>query len=343
MRSATVVSSLLLAILSGCASTPGDATPVTWAIAIHGGAGTMNPDAPKEQLDAYRAAMRRALTLGTDMLRDGAAALDVCEQVVRSLEDDPLFNSGKGAVFNDKGEHELDASIMDGATMRCGAVAGVRTVRHPITLARKVMTDTRHVLLAGEGAERFADVAGVERVDNTWFDTAGRRRALERLQRERERTGSLVPSDRRFDYGTVGCVVRDADGRLAAATSTGGMTGKKWGRVGDAPVIGAGNYADGFAAVSCTGTGEEFIRHGVARSVTARMALAGQPLGQATTTIVHRVLKEGDGGLIAVDRHGNIATPFNTTGMYRGMATSAGRFEVAIFRDEVERAAGGAK
>jgi L-asparaginase / beta-aspartyl-peptidase len=294
----------------------------------------MDRNAPPAQLQAYEDAMTRALIVGRDMLASGAAALDVCEAVVRTLEDDPLFNAGKGAVFNEVGEHELDASIMDGATMQCGAVAGVRTVKNPISLARKVMTDTRHVLLAGDGAEKFADVAKVERVDNKYFDTESRRKALDSLLRERQQTGSLVPSDRRFDYGTVGCVVRDRDGRLAAATSTGGMTAKKWGRVGDTPILGAGNYADSYAAISCTGTGEEFIRHAVARSVTARMTYGGQSLADATSAVIDEVLQKDDGGLIAVDRDGNIATPFNTTGMYRGMANSSGRFEVAIFRKD---------
>jgi len=325
----------LLSLLAGCAGAPGaPADGERWAIAIHGGAGTMRRDAPAVRLRAYEQAMADALALGQGMLADGAAALDVCEAVVRSMEDNPMFNAGKGAVFNEKGEHELDASIMDGATMRCGAVAGVRTVRHPITLARKVMTGTRHVLLAGDGAEKYADVAGVERVENTFFDTDGRRRSLQRLLRDRERTGSLVPTDRRFDYGTVGCVVLDRSGRLAAATSTGGMTGKKWGRVGDTPVLGAGNYADGFAAISCTGTGEEFIRHGVARSVTARMEFGGETLAQAADGLIHDVLQPGDGGLIAVDRDGNIATPFNSAGMYRATASWRQGPRVAIFPDE---------
>ena len=325
----------LLTLLAGCAGAPGAPEGgERWAIAIHGGAGTMRRDAPAERLRAYEQAMADALALGQGMLADGAAALDVCEAVVRSMEDNPMFNAGKGAVFNEKGEHELDASIMDGATMRCGAVASVRTVRHPITLARKVMTGTRHVLLAGDGAEQYADVAGVERVENTFFDTDGRRRSLQRLLRDRERTGSLVPTDRRFDYGTVGCVVLDRSGRLAAATSTGGMTGKKWGRVGDTPVLGAGNYADGLAAISCTGTGEEFIRHGVARSVTARMEFGGETLAQAAGALIHDVLQPGDGGLIAVDRDGNIATPFNSAGMYRATASWQQAPRVAIFPDE---------
>ncbi|MFT4843364.1 MAG: beta-aspartyl-peptidase (threonine type) [Planctomycetota bacterium] len=324
---------LPLLCLVGCQSAPEEPS-INWAIAVHGGAGTMSRDAPPARLQAYEDAMTRALAVGKDMLADGASALDVCEAVIRSMEDNPMFNAGVGAVFNEQGEHELDASIMDGSTMQCGAVAGVRTIKNPISLARKVMTETRHVLLAGDGAEKFAESVGVELVDNKHFDTESRRRSLEQLLRERQRTGSLVPKDRRYDYGTVGCVVLDRDGRLAAATSTGGMTAKKWGRVGDTPILGAGNYADNYAAISCTGTGEEFIRHTVARSVTARMAYGGQTLEQASSAVIHDVLKEGDGGLIAVDRDGNIATPFNSTGMYRGMANSRGLFKVAIFRDE---------
>jgi beta-aspartyl-peptidase (threonine type) len=333
---------VLLVAAGSCGTAPQPA--VDWAIAIHGGAGTIDPDSDPVRLQAYRDAMQGVLEQGREMLRAGASALDVCEAVVRTLEDDPLFNSGKGAVFNEQGEHELDASIMDGSTLACGAVAGVRTVRHPITLARHVMTDTRHVLLAGDGAEKFADsLPGLERVDNTFFDTERRRRALERVLGQRQQAAALMsaglmpadpqPADRRDTYGTVGCVVRDRAGNLAAATSTGGMTAKRWGRVGDTPILGAGNYADGFAAVSCTGTGEEFIRHAIARSVSARMQFAGESLAEATHAVIHDILQPGDGGLIAVDAQGNLAAPFNSTGMYRALADSAGRFEVRIFAD----------
>jgi len=330
LRPVSIITSTFLLLLAGCSSAP-VAPKISWAIAIHGGAGTISREAPKERLKAYEDAMTRALVLGKTLLAEGKSSLDVCEAVLRTMEDNPMFNAGKGAVFNEKGEHELDASIMDGSTMRCGAVAGVRTVKHPVTLARKVMTDTRHVLLSGSGAETFADKARVERVENSYFDTDRRKRALEKLLQERKRTGSLVPMDRRYDYGTVGCVVLDREGRLAAATTTGGMTAKKWGRIGDSPIIGAGNYADEYAAISCTGTGEEFIRHGIARSVTARMEHGGETLEQACSAVIHDVLKKGDGGLVAVDRDGNIAAPFNSSGMYRAMANSMGRFEVAIF------------
>lgn len=333
LRFAASLSVLLFLSTFGCQSAPEPAPDVMWAIAIHGGAGTIDPDTPPAQRQAYEESLTRALVRGRDLLASGASALDVCEQVVRVLEDDPLFNAGKGAVFNELGQHELDASIMDGATLRCGAVASVRTVKNPVSLARHVMNKTRHVLLMGDGAEKFADSVGVERVPNNYFDTERRRRVLEEVLREREATGALEASEPRHRYGTVGCVVRDRDGRLAAATSTGGLTGKRWGRVGDTPILGAGNYANADVAVSCTGTGEEFIRHGVAREVAARVRLGGQTLAVATHEVVHQVLRPDDGGLIAVDKRGNIATPFNTTGMYRGVADADGRFEVRIFKD----------
>ncbi len=337
-RLSNLRSSLVLAAafaFAGCHATGPDRQPAaataTWAIAIHGGAGTLGKNRPKEELATYEAALQRALSHGRDLLAGGAQALDVCEAVVRILEDEPLFNAGKGAVFNAAGEHELDASIMDGRTRRCGAVAGVRTVKNPITLARLVMLQTPHVLLMGAGAEQFADSTGVERVPNDWFDTPARQRALERALQQQKRTAAALPATPSDRYGTVGCVVRDQQGNLAAATSTGGMTAKRFGRVGDAPVIGAGNYADDVVAVSCTGTGEEFIRHVVAHSIAARMRFGGQSLAEATRAVVFDVLQKDDGGLIAVDAAGNVALPFNSEGMYRGAADGNGRFEVAIF------------
>jgi beta-aspartyl-peptidase (threonine type) len=268
--------------------------------------------------------MQRALTLGRDLLARGDSALDVCEAVVRMLEDDPLFNAGKGAACNEKGGHELDASIMDGSTLACGAVAGVTTVKNPISLARKVMQQTRHVLLAGSGAEEFATAAGVERVPNEWFTTEARKRMLEEVLKERAAHGAAA-------RGTVGCVARDRDGRLAAATSTGGMTGKRFGRIGDSPIVGAGNYADAYAAISGTGTGEQFIRHAVARTIAARMQFGGQSLAEAAHAVVMETLNAGDGGIIAVDAGGSLVAVYNSDGLYRGMADSAGRFEVRIF------------
>jgi beta-aspartyl-peptidase (threonine type) len=333
---AVVTLAVMTLALGACAPAH---TP-TWAIAIHGGAGTLSRSAPPEQLRAYRASLQAALDHGAARLAKGESAVDVCESVVRMLEDDPKFNAGKGAAFNEKGAHELDASIMHGATLRCGAVAGVRTVKNPVSLARLVMERTPHVLLMGDGAEEFAGVMGAERVPNSYFDTPERRRMLEERLEELRRSSprSELPRTERLRgdlrYSTVGCVALDVRGELAAATSTGGLTAKKFGRVGDSPVIGAGTYADDTAAISCTGTGEEFIRHGVARAVALRMKLKGETLEQATNALIHATLKPDDGGLIAVDARGNIAMPYSTEGMYRGWATSLIPSTVRIFKDE---------
>jgi beta-aspartyl-peptidase (threonine type) len=265
------------------------------------------------------------LTLGRDRLARGDSSLDVCEAVVRTLEDNPMFNAGKGAACNENGGHELDAMIMDGSTMACGAVAAVTTVKNPVSLARLVMQRTRHVLLMGDGAERFATTMAVERVPNSWFTTAARQRMLEQVLQERARK---VPG---ANSGTVGCVALDRQGRLAAATSTGGLTGKQFGRVGDSPIVGAGTYADAYAAVSGTGTGEQFLRHTVARTIAARMQFAGDSLMAAATAVVMHTLEPDDGGVIAVDAGGNAVAVYNSDGMYRGLADSRGRFEVAIF------------
>ena len=323
MRSMLIVS--LFVFVLGC-GTSGQHRwqPARWSIALHGGAGAIAKDAPQELQLAYQEALERALTLGADVLRTGGTSLDAVEQVIRVFEDDPMFNCGRGAVFNNEGKHELDASIMDGETLACGAVTGVVTVKHPISLARKVMTDTRHVLFSGVGAEHFADQTSLERVENSYFSTELRRQQwLERRARS-----SLVPAQ---DRGTVGVVALDSAGHLAAGTSTGGLTLKRWGRVGDSPIIGAGTYADDrTCAVSCTGTGEEFIRHAIAYSVSARMALARKTVQEASDHAIHEVLQPDDGGLVALDRYGHAAFSFSTAGMYRGAADSKGRFEVGI-------------
>lgn len=310
---------------TGSSHAPPAAAPGSWAIAIHGGAGTLERDAPPAELQAYRDALHAALTVGRDRLARGEPALDVCEAVVCLLEDDPRFNAGKGAACNEQGGHELDAAIMDGSTMACGAVTGVTTVRHPISLARLVMLHTPHVLLAGDGAEQFADTMAVERVPNAWFTTPARTRMLDEVRRQRARK---VPG---ADSGTVGCVALDAQGRLAAATSTGGLTGKRFGRVGDSPIVGAGTYANRFVAVSGTGTGEQFLRHTVARTIAARMEFAGDDLAAAATAVVMHTLDRDDGGVVAVDAGGNAFAVYNCDGMYRALADSRGRFEVAIF------------
>jgi beta-aspartyl-peptidase (threonine type) len=326
-------------LLMGCAAGGGRGGRPAFAIAIHGGAGVLDRPATSPELrDEHLAALRAALAAGRDELARGGTALDACELVVRMLEEDPKFNAGRGAVFTEAGEHELDAAIMDGATLKAGAVAGVRTVRNPISLARLVMERTRHILLVGQGAEQFAMEAGVERVENSWFDTPYRRQQLEteiELRRRAARAGEPAAVTR--SYGTVGAVALDTHGNLAAATSTGGMTAKKWGRVGDSPMIGAGTYANNkTCAVSGTGTGEQFIRHTIAKTIAANIEHRGMSAQQAAEAAVYGLLNPDDGGVIVVSHRGEIAMVFNTAGMFRGAADSEGRFEVGIWGEVTE-------
>lgn len=302
------------------------------SIAIHGGAGVINrASMTAENERAYRADLERALDAGYGVLEQGGASLDAVVAAVRILEDSPYFNAGKGAVFSHAGVNELDAAIMDGATQKAGAVAGVTHVRNPIDLARMVMERTPHVLLAGEGAEEFALEQGMELVPGSYFYTERRWKQLEEAQKA-ERTAD-VHDDIGY-FGTVGAVARDEDGNLAAATSTGGMTNKRWGRVGDSPIIGAGTYADNATcAVSATGSGEYFIRAVVAHEICARVRLSGVTAAKAAHDVIHGKLKEigGDGGVIVVDKDGALALEFNTEGMFRGARDSKGRREVAIY------------
>ena len=327
-----------------------------WSLAIHGGAGTIARENMSAEEDAaYRASLQAALDAGAKMLAEGGEALDAVEAVILLLEDDPRFNAGRGAVFTWEGGHELDASIMDGRDRDAGAVAGVTTVRHPISLARKVMTDSPHVMLAGKGAETFAAEHDLELVPADWFSTDFRREALERMK---ARELSALDVDAKF--GTVGAVALDRNGNLAAGTSTGGMTGKRWNRIGDAPVIGAGTYADNRScAVSATGWGEYFIRVGVAHEICSRLRgqramsenarstvnmpetiadflFDGERAVQRTADDVLAEVKNlgGDGGVILVTPEGHALFSFNTSGMYRGRATSEGVNEVAIYGDE---------
>lgn len=310
----------------------------TFSIAIHGGAGG-NPGAWSDDYKAQRkASLTRAIEQGVALLQAGEPALDVVEAVIRGMEDDEVFNAGRGCVLNEQGEHELDASIMDGASLACGAVASLKTTRHPISLARKVMTDTKHVLLMGSGADLFGQQLGLEQALPEHFQTASQREKWQRWKSaqtdltSRERLGSS-PSDQAY-FGTVGCVVLDRQGNLAAGTSTGGLMGKRWGRVGDSPIIGAGNYADNkTCAVSGTGVGEEFIRHSVASDIAARMRYANKPLAEATQATIG-ILPENCGGVIAVDRAGNIAVEFNTVGMSYATADAVGSLTVKLSREE---------
>ena len=345
---------LLLSLLTlcGCTSSPSRSynyntmnpmppsnSPSNWAIALHGGAGTLDKNVPKELIAAYETSLNKALAEGIKRLEAGQPALDVVQAVVSMLEDDELFNAGRGAALTAAGTVELDAAIMDGSNFKCGAVASVKTVKNPIALARLVMTQTNHILLAAQGAEDCATAQDVTRVPNESFITPRRQKMLEEWRKEQagkttaasSEPDHAAPNPSRF--GTVGCVVRDTAGNLAAATSTGGLTGKKFGRIGDAPLIGSGTYAaNATCAVSCTGTGEQFIRHGVARMVAARMELMHETVAQAADYLVTKTLSPDDGGLIAIDAAGNIAMPYNSEGMYRAAADSSGMKIVKIWQ-----------
>ncbi|KFN46503.1 hypothetical protein N790_08470 [Arenimonas malthae CC-JY-1] len=324
---------LLLAL--GIAAMPVAAAEPPTALVIHGGAGVIErASLSPEDEKTVRAELDRALDAGHAVLRDGGSALDAVSAAVLVLEESPWFNAGKGAVFNAEGGHELDAAIMEGHTRRAGAVAGVRTVRNPVKLARAVMEHSPHVMLAAGGAEKFADGRPeIERVAPDWFDTPHRRKQLEEAQR-RELAGHAAAPGTYF--GTVGAVALDKQGRIAAATSTGGMTNKRWGRIGDAPIIGAGTWADEGCGVSGTGWGEFYIRSAAAHDICARVSYRGDALAVAAEEVINGIVPKlgGDGGAIALDRHGNIAMPFNTSGMYRGWVKPDGSRGTAIFRGE---------
>jgi beta-aspartyl-peptidase (threonine type) len=299
---------------------------VTFAIAIHGGAGDELAQITGEERDAHHKSLAAAIDVGRKILAEGGRAIDAVEQTIRVLEDDPLFNAGRGAVFTSIGTHELDASVMDGRTGLGGAVAGVTTVKNPISLARLVMTETRHVLLMGTGAEKFADAmrdrTQIERVENSYFSTELRRQEF--IQEQKKQAA-------KSHRGTVGCVVRDSHGNLAAGTSTGGLTNKMMGRVGDSPILGAGTYANNqTCAVSCTGTGEYYIRNSIAFHVSALMAYKELSLDEATKYVIEKVLPDDVGGLIAVDRQGQISMHFNTSGMARAATDSSGQLRIQL-------------
>ena len=300
-----------------------------YAMVIHGGAGVMSEEKMNsEARTAYEAKLNEALELGNKMLNEGAVANDVVVKVINILEDSPLFNAGKGAVFTHDGKVELDASIMDGRTLNAGAVAGVRDIKNPICAAREVMLNSEHVFLSGKGASEFAKKQGLDIVPNKYFHTKARKESLEQLlKKERAKTNS-------DNTGTVGCVVLDSHGNLCAGTSTGGMTNKKYGRIGDTPVIGAGTYASNkTCAVSCTGHGEYYIRLGFARDISALMEYKNLTVQDACKTEIAKLTElNGTGGVIAIDQQGNIAMEFNTSGMFRGFIKSSGEKEVAIFK-----------
>lgn len=303
-------------------------------LAIHGGAGTILPENMTDaQEAAYRAALEEALRAGYDVLRNGGSATDAVIAAIVPMEDSPLFNAGHGSVFTADETVEMDASIMEGAMRNAGAVAGVMRTKNPVRLARLVMDESPHVMLAREGAEAFAEDYDIEFRDNTYFHTE---RRLEALRNAQSDAGTAHPSASPAYLGTVGAVALDANGNLAAATSTGGMTNKKFGRIGDSPIIGAGTYADNRAcAVSSTGHGEFFIRAAIAYDVCAMVRYTGLSLAEAANAVIHGTLTEmgATGGLIAMDPQGRVAMPFNTPGMYRGVINADGSVQIDIFGD----------
>lgn len=299
--------------------------PPEWALVLHGGAGNLHEEAINSELEAqYMASLQQALEAGKKVLSEGGAALDAVETVIRMLEDNPLFNAGKGAAFTHDGRNELDASIMDGTTLKAGAVAVVTDIKNPITAARAVMERSKHVMLSGAGASQFAREQGLEIVDPEYFRTDRKWNDLQNLLKAEK-------------HGTVGCVALDKNGNLAAGTSTGGMANKRYNRIGDSPVIGAGTYANNATcAISCTGHGEYFIRYAVAHDISALMEYKGLSIKEAAGQVVMEKLVKagGEGGVIGVDRKGNITTTFNTPGMFRAYATADGKQGVYIFRED---------
>jgi L-asparaginase / beta-aspartyl-peptidase len=294
-----------------------------YAMVIHGGAGTITKANMTDSLEnAYNEALGTALTIGEDILSKGGKSIDAVEAVIRFLEDSPLFNAGKGAVFTNEGKNELDASIMVGSTQMAGAIAGVTTIKNPISTARAVMEQSEHVMLIGKGAEQFAAEKGMEIVDPSYFFTQRRYDSLLKLKSQDTTKTQLSESEvKNGKKGTVGCVALDKNGDIVAGTSTGGMTNKKWNRVGDAPIIGAGTFADNkTCGISATGHGEYFIRYTVARDIAAMMEYGGKSIQEAADYIVNQKLVEkgGEGGIVGLDAKGNVVMVFNSEGMYRG-------------------------
>ena len=324
-----------------CKSIKADSTE-KFAIVIHGGAGTILKKNMSPEIEAqYKAKLEEAVKVGYEVLKNGGTSIEAVEKTINIMEDSPLFNAGKGAVFTNQGKNELDASIMDGKTLKAGAVAGVTNVKNPISLARVVMEKSEHVLLAREGAEFFAKEHGLEIVNPAYFYTENRYQSLIKAQ-EKERieldhsggTSFYDPFIKDNKFGTVGCVALDKNGNLAAGTSTGGMTNKKWGRIGDTPIIGAGTYANNnTCGVSSTGWGEFFIRNVVAYDISALMEYKGLSLEKAAKEVIQKKLTKlgGDGGIVAMDKDGKITMEFNTAGMYRASINTKGELMIGIY------------
>ena len=345
-----LVTVLLCAIIASCsksdtAESKSNESDTKYVMVIHGGAGTiLKSTMTPEKEAAYTAALTKALETGYAAIQQGKSSLDAVEATIHILEDSPLFNAGKGAVFTNEGKNEMDAAIMDGSNLMAGSVAGVRVIRNPISAARAVMEKSEHVMMAGAGAEKFAKQVGLTIVDPSYFFTQERWDGLQKAIKDDSTKSVLDHGDKKTykpgaqnkdnKFGTVGCVALDNKGNLAAGTSTGGMTNKKFGRIGDAPIIGAGTYANNAtAAISCTGWGEFYIRSVVAHDISALMEYKGLGVSEASQMALDKMAKlGGNGGLIALDKNGKIAMPFNTAGMYRGSITADGKIEVQIYK-----------
>ncbi len=337
---------LLSLVVASCTSTPKQETTTpknNFAIVIHGGAGTiLKKNMTPEKEAAYQAKLAEAITVGHTILKNGGTSLEAVEKTIHVLENSPLFNAGKGAVFTNEGANELDASIMDGSNLNAGAIAGVKDIKNPISAAKLVMTNSEHVMLSGLGASQFAKEQGLEIVDPSYFYTENRYKSLQRVldlekKKEADKTSAFYDADiKDSKFGTVGCVALDKNGNIAAGTSTGGMTNKRYNRIGDAPIIGAGTYANNASCgVSSTGWGEYFIRAMVAHDISALMEYKGMTLKEAAHEVIQNKLTKmgGTGGIVALDKDGNMVFEFNTEGMYRAMMNEQGDLTVKIYKE----------
>ncbi len=336
---------LFLSLIFSCkewTKEPEKTTPKTtneFAIVVHGGAGYQTRESISKETDSLvRAKLSEAIKVGHSILKNGGTSLDAVEKTINILEDSPLFNAGKGAVFTNEETNELDASIMDGKTLNAGASAGTTTVKNPIDLARAVMEKSPHVLLSGKGAEQFAKEQGLEIVEPSYFSTEDNLNRVRKIkERQAKKTASIIVKYPDSKFGTVGCVALDKNGNISAGTSTGGMTNKKWNRIGDSPIIGAGTYANNkTCGVSSTGHGEFFIRGAVAYDISALMDYKGLSLEEASKEVIQKKLPElgGTGGIIALDKNGNISMEYNTPGMYRANMNDKGELYIGIYKDE---------
>ena len=334
----------LMMVMLGCAPSKKEkiTTSETFGIVIHGGAGTLlRKNMTTEKEAAYREKLTEAIQVGYEILKNGGSSQEAVEKTIHVMEDSPLFNAGKGAVLTAEETIELDASFMNGETLDAGAIAGVRTIKHPISAAIKVMESSSHVMLSGQGADQFAAEQGLEIVAPEYFYTEQRKEALNRVKEAERKGGESASLEQEFlknqRYGTVGCAALDKNGNLSAGTSTGGMTNKKWNRIGDAPIIGAGTYANNATcAISATGWGEFFIRSVVAHDISALMEYKGLSIQEAARIVIHEKVAKlgGDGGVVGIDHQGNVAMEMNTPGMYRAHINSMGNLTVKIYKDE---------